>query len=226
MYPDGGIGVLFNYGSPMLFGGKPMASPFILDGTSTIATSVEFRGEIDALGIRFKPGGAVPFIQHPLHELKNQHETFEALEMKELLQVGNTLPESVSFRERIRMIESALSGLLAQATKMPSGHFFSTIPKQINSRSTVSSLAKSVGIGCRQLERLFKKHAGMTPGEYLKVQRVETAREYLKNRIQQTCTQIGFDSGYYDQSHFIREFRSVTGMTPKSYRNRKRESNP
>jgi len=222
MYPDGGSGVIYNFGSPALLDRKLMASPFALDGVNTKAISAHFPGVVDALGIRFKPGGAAPFFRDPLHELKNQSESLEALEMKEFVHLGNSIPQCESFQKRATIIEATLSELLRKSTQIPPSHLLSVIRKQVKPHFSVATLSQCAGVGCRQLERLFKKHLGMTPGEYLKIQRVEMARRFLKSRADQKCTQIGLDSGYYDQSHFIKEFRSVTGMTPHFYRNRKR----
>jgi AraC-like DNA-binding protein len=61
----------------------------------------------------------------------------------------------------------------------------------------------------------------MSPKQYGRLVRVEKARLALKGLNGQTATRLGADLGYYDQSHFIRDFRAVTGMSPSAYRRRK-----
>ena len=63
----------------------------------------------------------------------------------------------------------------------------------------------------------------MTPKQYARLVRVETARLALKQHTE-TATRLAVDLGFYDQAHFIREFRSVIGMTPTAYK--KRQSPP
>jgi len=93
--------------------------------------------------------------------------------MKEFVQLGNSIPQCESFRKRAKIIEATLSELLRKSTQIPPSHLLSIIRKQVKSQCA--------GVGCRQLERLFKKYLGMTPGEYLKIQRVEMARKWLEN---------------------------------------------
>lgn len=220
LYPEGGCGVIFNYGEPLLFDGKQPVSRFTQDGTKKSRTCVEFQGTIDAIGIRFKPGGASPFMQSPLHELKDQ---IIELEGKELYQMGHAISEKSSFQERIAGVENVLSELLLRSPNLPPQQFFPIIRAATNSRATVTTLAHAVGLSSRQLERQFKRHVGISPRDYLQFQRVEAARNLLKYEKLRTCTQIGLDVGFYDQSHFNRVFQSVVGNTPKAYRNRKRD---
>ncbi len=91
-----------------------------------------------------------------------------------------------------------------------------------SSRQEVISISQSAGISCRQLERIFKKYVGITPVEFLRLKRVEMARKLLKKIHPLSCTEIAYETGFYDQSHFIRNFRAVTGVTPTAYQNRKR----
>ena len=56
----------------------------------------------------------------------------------------------------------------------------------------------------------------------MQLARVTTARDLLKNLDDHSLSFIGQELGYYDQAHFIREFKQVTGMTPGKYRKRSR----
>ncbi len=63
----------------------------------------------------------------------------------------------------------------------------------------------------------------MSPKQYLRLLRVDSARQVLRRGEDKTTTTIGANLGFYDQSHFIREFQAVVGMTPYAYQKRKRE---
>lgn len=82
---------------------------------------------------------------------------------------------------------------------------------------TLSSVAESVGIHPVHLAREFRQRHGLTVGEYIRHLRVRFAcRELAKSDA--TIAEIASASGFFDQSHFSRTFRRLTGMTPTEYR--------
>lgn len=63
--------------------------------------------------------------------------------------------------------------------------------------------------------RQFTAHYGMAPHQYITNCRINLSKTFLKQR--KNFSDIAFESGFYDQSHFIRSFKSYTGVTPKQY---------
>jgi AraC-like DNA-binding protein len=88
--------------------------------------------------------------------------------------------------------------------------------------SSLPELAEDLAISQRQLEHLYRSQVGMTPTQYMRLQRVEIARLAL-TQGKQSNTRLAADLGYYDQAHFIHEFRSVMGITPHAYMVRKHQ---
>ncbi|HEX2898290.1 MAG TPA: helix-turn-helix domain-containing protein [Bacteroidia bacterium] len=73
-----------------------------------------------------------------------------------------------------------------------------------------------MGISMRQLERTFKDHAGFSPKTYARILRFQsTTKEY--GNTHKTLTDIALDCGYYDQAHFIHDFRQFSGYAPGDY---------
>jgi AraC family transcriptional regulator len=82
---------------------------------------------------------------------------------------------------------------------------------------TLSCVAASAGIHPVHLAREFRQRHGCTVGEYIRQLRVQFAcRELAKSDA--TIAEIASASGFFDQSHFSRTFRRLTGMTPSEYR--------
>jgi AraC family transcriptional regulator len=82
---------------------------------------------------------------------------------------------------------------------------------------SVSDIAEAVGAHPSHLARLFRRHYGCTVGEYVRRLRVEFAcRELSKAGL--TLAEIATAAGFYDQAHFSRTFKRLTGMTPAAYR--------
>lgn len=82
---------------------------------------------------------------------------------------------------------------------------------------SVKSLCQEKGVTERQLRRLSTEWLGMNTETFLLYRKYRTAL-HLLHRTGFSLGQVGLEAGYYDQSHFIREFRSFTGMTPTAYR--------
>jgi AraC-like DNA-binding protein len=72
-------------------------------------------------------------------------------------------------------------------------------------------------ISRKQFERVFAAKIGATPKQYLKVVRLQQALQLKSIDRNRNLTQLAYDCGYYDQSHFINEFKQQTGYTPKQY---------
>ncbi len=80
-----------------------------------------------------------------------------------------------------------------------------------------AALAAVAGRSVRAIERLFQRHLGVTPQHYLRRLRVRLACRALVHGAA-SLTAVAHAHGFYDQSHFVREFRRETGLTPGAYR--------
>ncbi|TVR66940.1 MAG: AraC family transcriptional regulator [Spirochaetaceae bacterium] len=75
------------------------------------------------------------------------------------------------------------------------------------------------GISMRHMQRLFSRYVGVSPKGYQKIKQFEAcSRELLYGEDENLLTSVGLDSGYYDQSHFIRCFREFTSFAPRRFR--------
>lgn len=81
----------------------------------------------------------------------------------------------------------------------------------------VADLAKQASLSPSQLHREFSRLFGITPNRYIREVRVGVARHLLESS-QLPISKIAIDAGFYDQSHFSRQFKSSTGLTPRDYR--------
>jgi len=91
------------------------------------------------------------------------------------------------------------------------------IDAHLSSEITLADLAELVGMSQFHFGRLFKQSLGLSPYQYLLQQRVERAKQLLKQRDQPIAA-IALECGFNSHSHLGRKFRQLTGMTPKAYR--------
>jgi AraC-like DNA-binding protein len=218
MNPRGGYGIVFNFGDVVQLGEQTISDPVFLDGTNTISRAMRFFGRVDMLGIRFHEGRAFPFLGIPLVELRNEINLLDALNRHNLLSLHAQIHETAALSDRICLLDDWLLSRL-KADK----HQNALVPASLhllqksNGRFSIPELAREFAISQRQMERIYLTQVGMSPKQYAKLLRVDTTRFFLKQTNGKSVAEIAAELGYYDQSHLIREFISVIGISPHTY---------
>ena len=120
--------------------------------------------------------------------------------------------------QRIEKIESFLLGKLNDQ-KTINKIVKSTIDSLLstNGSASITSILKDEPSKRRQLERNFKKQIGLSPKQLGKVIRLQTALKMLLNQQSESLTDIAYKSEYFDQAHFIKDFKEFTGINPKEF---------
>lgn len=93
------------------------------------------------------------------------------------------------------------------------------ISNNLLEKRSLKDFNMSISISQKSFIQKFKKHFLITPSEYVKLKQVNFAIQLLQNNKSKKLLNIGLDSGFYDQSHFIRVFKSFCGVTPKQFLN-------
>ncbi|MFH1000399.1 MAG: helix-turn-helix domain-containing protein, partial [Bacteroidota bacterium] len=82
-------------------------------------------------------------------------------------------------------------------------------------------LSQEVCLGIKQFERIFSNYVGINPKKFTSIVRFQNILQMKKNTNELNLSQLAFDNGYYDQAHFIHDFRSLTGLAPRDFFNNK-----
>lgn len=108
----------------------------------------------------------------------------------------------------------------ASAQHTPRKDWFASLDElmdeQLHRKLSLDEMAQQMGLSKFKFARLFKATRGISPAHYLLVKRIERAKTLLRQGCPLADTP--FQVGFYDQAHFSRAFRRVTGVTPGSYR--------
>ncbi len=115
----------------------------------------------------------------------------------------------------ITILNNWLLSKLRQQPVVQEKRIGTAIPIILNNPQTpVYDLAEHACLSKKQFERLFREYVGMNPKEYARVVRFQKSM-WLLQQGSRDFTGIACNCGYSDQSHFIREFKSMSGLTPK-----------
>lgn len=82
---------------------------------------------------------------------------------------------------------------------------------------SMEQIADDTGYTMRYINKCFHNATGLSPKQFSKIVRFQTAVSALNEPLGRSLTEIADDLGYFDQAHFIRDFKQFTGLTPKKY---------
>jgi len=190
----------------------------------------ESTDEIIIIGVHFKPGGAFPFLGLPAGDLADTHVDLEALWGRSASRLRERLCEAGTAAERFQLLQEALLSRLSHGVEK---HYVVSTALEMfgknQARPTVREAAKYLGLSQRRFIQIFKGEVGLTPKLFSRIQRFQQTRSFIEQNLFSDWTTLALDFGYFDQSHFIREFLEFSGLSPTDYINhRKRffEHNP
>lgn len=221
--PDGCIEMCFilgddvrRYTSETEFIIQPRAMVF---GQITKPYYVQPTGEVNTFAVRFYPYGFANFITKPTQELADKETPLSKLfEADVAIQLERKINVASSTAERIAVIEQFLLEKLIQQAVIDT-IVTSTIEALTETGGTesIKSILKDDLSKRRNLERKFAKQVGISPKQLGRIIRLQAALKMMLNNQGESLTQIAYESEYYDQAHFIKDFKDFTGTNPKEY---------
>ncbi len=181
--------------------------------------------DVDTLGsggfltVCFHPGQAYPFFPMPMAEVTNQITDLGDLWGRVVAELEEQVEQAGDLSQRVAIVQRYLIARLRAQDKLD--HTIGFCLAQLNQPNrplSVEALAEKAGISNRQLLRRFNQCVGLSPKELARIQQFLHALEGLKGRPASSLTEIAYESGYYDQAHFIHACRAYAGLTPRQLR--------
>ncbi len=220
--PDGCMEMIFHYGDlykQHIAGGNTIIQPrcFVF-GQLTKPLEIEPTGKTGIFSVRFYHEGFLPFSTIPLKEMENKAVALEKLFGTDGKQIEQVILNTTLISERINQIETFLLSRLSSAETIEKV-IQSTIETILtaNGQLSVDELSKLNNINRRQLERKFSTAIGLSPKQLSKTIRLQTTLKMLISKKFTSLTALAYEGQYYDQAHFIKDFREFTGFTPKEF---------
>jgi len=195
-----------------------VSSGTVLTGVSTRFQIIDTAEQQFVAGIVFRPGGTLPLIGSPASEFTDADIDLENLcgracswRLRELL-LAATDPETT-----LDVLERWLTALFRDRPRHPAVAFalaeFHTQPFV----ARIDAVKQAISLSPKRFIERFKTEVGVTPKRYCRLLRFQRAVAAAHATQLVDWTQLALDCGYFDQAHFIHEFREFSGLTPSAY---------
>ncbi len=220
--PDGCMEMIFHYGDlyrQYLGDGKAIIQPrsFVF-GQITQALDIEPTGLSAIFAVRFQPDGFTAFATMPVAQMENRAVPLHELFGEEGVSLENAIMQAASVEDRISIVETFLIQKLITPESVREWIKSSVeMIMRLNGQMSVEELSDSLQVHRRQMERKFMSVIGLSPKQLAKIIRLQSALRILSAQSNESLTDIAYEGNYYDQAHFIKDFKEFTGVSPKQF---------
>ncbi len=173
------------------------------------------------LGVKFRPGGFYPFVKTPVSAFTDSSRT-----LHQVFGVDSTALEQAILGQEdepsmVALVETFLRERLPERdeqVELVNRIVDFMVAEHMAAR--VDDVAAQFHLSARTLQRLFRQYVGVNPKWVIQRYRLQVAAEQLV-RVEEPCAAgLAADLGYFDQAHFIKDFKTVVGQTPSEYARR------
>lgn len=224
LLPDGSMTIAFNLGE---YHGRPseladvanctIPARDVICGARSTFMIADTANMVTTLGIQFRPGGAFPFLPMPAAELDGECLPLDDVFGQAVRSFRDRLLESATPQENFAVAEQWLLAQVSKplrrhpAVEYATGQFLRDSLDQ-----SLSAVLDRIGYSQRHFNQLFAEEVGLTPKRFLRVRRFQRVIGSV-SAAPVNWADLAIRCGYYDQSHFVHDFRSFSGLTPAAY---------
>ena len=219
--PNGSTELVFHFGDAYqnLSGETIFAEPRrAFFGPTTSANMIRPTGTVKLAAIRFTPTGFYNLSKIPQHQITNQ-----ILDIQQVKEIARHIYFPEFCDKDFVNIKQVFDSLLVKMYQISSAVTDSRINfalAQIEEKSgilSITDLQKKVCLSERRFEHLFKEHVGVSAKKYAEIVKINSAVNLLMNGWDNSLTNLAHSLNFYDQAHFIKSFRKITGLSPGQF---------
>jgi AraC-like DNA-binding protein len=186
----------------------------IRDVPVTLCTPEGINGTI---GIELTPSGAYKFLKVPFYELTNTLLSFADLYGEKGRMLLRRMIDQENPAKKIELIQSFLMERLKESKHNEVVTYTVNLISARHGMIEVKELERKTGYSKRYLDMLFKEHLGIAPKTFATILRFQRFYKAWSNETRSDPAKLNLYEAYYDQSHFIKEFKRYTGYTPMRF---------
>lgn len=192
----------------------------MLCGTHSESFIIRDANKISVMGVHFKAGGGAVFFDLPVSELYNERISLNRVWKTRASELRDRLLQHSSPERRFWVLEQ----FLMQMMRSPDDHpvvNFALQQFQKSANLTISAVIEQTGLSARYFNQLFRNQVGITPKLFCRIQRFQNALDMMLVKTPVDWMEIVLTCGYFDQAHFIHDFRAFADCTPTEYLNQR-----
>jgi AraC-like DNA-binding protein len=196
--------------------------PRLLVGQMRAPVVLQADGDADVVGIRFRPQGAFALLECPQHPFADEIADVDALGIGWLAQATRRAQAADSAEAALVCLEEGLLRRLGVRTRGIDPRVAEVIDviERAAGDVRIDTAAEQAGTSRRHLERLFVEQVGIGPKALARLLRFQAAAARVVDEPAVPLASVSGDSGYFDQSHMIRDFMTFAGSSPDELRRR------
>lgn len=185
----------------------------LMDAFKTFRSSPD----IGSVLVYFKEQGASQFFKEPLHELFGQSVSLENFLLRsELLVVEEQLCEAKTDLDRVGVVERFLVSQFRSSKPDPLVAAAVAMIYKHKGNVRIATLAQDLFTSQSPLEKRFRQQVGTSAKKFASIVRMKHVLTQLRSGG--SHAEVRYEAGFYDQAHFIKEFKTFTGDTPSSFK--------
>lgn len=199
-------------------GGSLVVNQAFAAGLIDSSIVTEAGGLAMGMQVNFSPVGGRLFYGLPMTELTNRAVELEDVLGPDARILVDRINDTPGWDSRFAILETAIARRIAGATARPDGVDWAM--RQLSHSSgacDIAALRHALGWSPRRIIDEFREHTGLPPKSVARIVRFEGARARLDAPSPGRLADVASNSGYYDQAHFNREFRTLAGISPGQY---------
>ncbi|HYC83606.1 MAG TPA: helix-turn-helix domain-containing protein [Chryseosolibacter sp.] len=217
--PDGFSEMIFHFGDPYrinLAGSWQLQSRALVAGQIRRFFYLENTGRSSIIGIKFRPTALTHLYGLRMSTLTDRVEPLLEMTGEDGRALSAAVGDTFEFEAIVGRLNQHLEDLARKAGPLNSP-IDAAVNRILDAKGMVTTawLTDQVHLGERQLERLFKHYVGVSPKFYARIVRFNAIFDMIQHKM--NWLDIVERAGFYDQPHFIRNFREFTGEDPSMY---------
>lgn len=187
-------------------------------GARSVYKDIDQRRRARTLSVRFRPGGAVSFLQASAPAFTDASFSLDLLWGQEGVFLLEQLAEAQEAEAQVRVLDQTFLRKLVTAT--PMDRVVQGALRQMKASQpprSLKALAASLGVTDRCLRHRFQQAVGLSPKTYLRIVRTNQLIETALNTPSPNWSSLALEAGFYDQAHMIHDVQALFGESPVAF---------
>ena len=198
--------------------GNNSSNHLILFGQTVLPESLTLTEEFTLIAYFFKPYTLISLFGVSAQELTDKPIDLNLLFPQKTPELQERLLNADIIEDMITLLDNFIFSLITKSKTECSLIKYATIQIANNpSKESLIVVQKELHVTERTFQRMFERNIGVAPNLYRRICQFNSAFTQLNNRNHSRLSDIAFQNGYADQSHYIRSFKEFTNITPKEY---------